>query len=371
MSTPAPHSKADSPSAPAWLVSAAAVSWRVLVVVALISLAVWALSHVMLVVLPFLIALMLCTLLVPIARRLERAKLPVAAAAMLAVLGMALFIAALFGFIIPRFVSQLAALTENVEQGFQTMLDLANDYLGITDERARELLEKGQQRLQSQASSIGGGLLAGAVAVGEFVTGTILTLVMAFFLIKDRSRINGWLLERTPARRRDTVRAVAERTWHTIAGYFRGQAIIAAVDAVGIAIGLLIVGVPLVLPLALLIFIGGFFPLVGAVAAGLVAVLVALVDGGLINALIVLGIVIAVQQVEGNVLQPAIMGQSVPLHPLVILVVITAGAVLAGVVGAFLSVPIAGVISAVGNELRLRHEAGTQYRSGTEQPQPG
>lgn len=357
MSPGAPNAKADPPHAPGWLVSAAAVSWRALTVAALVAVVVWALSQVMLVVLPLLISLMLCTLLVPIARRLERAKLPVAAAAMVAVLGMALLIAAVLGFIVPRFVSQLGALTENVEAGFNTLLDLADEYLGISDMRAQELIDKGQERLQDRAGAIGGGLLAGAVALGEFLTGTILTLVITFFLVKDRARINAWLLARTPARQRDTVRGAAERAWHTIAGYFRGQAIIAAVDAIGIAIGLLVVGVPLVIPLALLIFIGGFFPVVGAVAAGLVAVLVALVDGGVIDALIVLGVVIGVQQVEGNVLQPAVMGQSVPLHPLVILLVITAGAVLAGVVGAFLSVPIAGVISAVGNELRLRHEA--------------
>lgn len=356
MARPTSESSAGPAGTPRWLESAAAVSWRALVIGALIAVVVWALSHVMLVVLPFLIALMLCTLLVPIARWLERAKLPVAAAAMIAVLGMAVLIAALLGLIVPRFVSQLGALTEDVETGFRTMLDLANEYLGISDAQARDLIDKGQERLEDRAGSIGGGLLAGAVALGEFLTGTILTLVMTFFLVKDRTRINGWFLARTPAHQRDTMRAVAERAWHTIAGYFRGQAIIAAVDAVGIAIGLLIVGVPLVIPLALLTFIGGFFPVVGAVAAGLVAVLVALVDGGLTNALIVLAIVIAVQQVEGNILQPAVMGQSVPLHPLVILVVITAGAVLAGVVGAFLSVPIAGVISAVGNELRLRQE---------------
>lgn len=318
---------------------------------------VWALSHVMLVVLPLLVALMLCTVLVPVARRLERARLPAAGAALLAVVGMAVLIAALLGLIVPRFVSQLGALNEDIAAGSRTALNLANDYLGISDAQARDLIDKGQEQLQDQAGSIGGGLLAGAVALGEFLTGAILTLVMTFFLVKDRKRITGWLLARTPHDHREMLRAVGRRAWHSLGGYFRGQAIIAAVDAIGIAIGLLIVGVPLVLPLAMLTFIGGFFPIVGAVAAGLVAALVALVDGGVTDALIILGVVIAVQQTEGNILEPVVLGRSVPLHPLVILIVITAGAVLAGVVGAFLSVPIAAVISAVGNELRLRREA--------------
>jgi predicted PurR-regulated permease PerM len=333
------------------------MSWRYLIVAAAIAVTVWALSHVMLVVLPLLIALMLCTALVPVARRLEAWRLPNSAAALITVVGALLLVVAIMGIVVPQFTTHVVALGEDIEAGFATALGLANEYLGISDKQAQDLLDRGQEQLQDRAGSIGGGLLAGAVAFGEFVTGSILTLVMTFFIVKDRRRLREWFLARIPDRRRGEFVAVGRRAWMTLGGYFRGQAIIAAVDAIGIAIGLAVIGVPLVAPLALLTFIGGFFPIVGAVAAGMVAVLVALVDGGLTDALLVVGVVIAVQQIEGNVLQPVVMGRAVPLHPLVILIVITAGAVLGGIVGAFLSVPIAGVLAAVGNELRLRHEA--------------
>jgi predicted PurR-regulated permease PerM len=141
-----------------------------------------------------------------------------------------------------------------------------------------------------------------------------------------------------------TLRAVSRRMWGTLAGYVRGQAIIAAVDAVGIGLGLLIIGVPLALPLTVLTFLGGFVPILRAFTAGLLAVLVALVNGGLGQALLVLALVVVVQQTEGNVLEPLVLGCAVPLHPAVVL----------------LAVPVAAVISAAGNELRLRHEGATE-----------
>jgi predicted PurR-regulated permease PerM len=164
------------------------------------------------------------------------------------------------------------------------------------------------------------------------------------------------------------MRAVGRRAWTALAGFIRGTAAVALIDAIGIGIGLAIVGVPLVLPIAVLVFLGGFIPVIGAFVTGLLAVLVALAAGGLQQALIVLAIVVAVQQIESNVLQPVIMRRAVSLHPVVILAALTAGAALTGVVGAFLAVPIAAVASAVGNELRLRHEATERGVSTDEDP---
>lgn len=342
--------------APGWLVTAGAWSWRVLVIAGAIGLITWALSHVMLVVLPLFIAMLLATVLIPLSERLERLHIPRSVATLLAVVGFLALVAGLIALIVPRFVAQLDDLTEGVRGGIQRALDLAGN-LGLSDAQLETWVSRAQKQIQSQARSIGGGLLAGAVVAVQLVSGFLLTLVMTFFVVKDRDRITAWFTARTPENRRDDARAVAGRGWQTLAGYFRGQAIIAVADAIGIGIGLLLIGMPLVLPLAVLTLIGGFFPIVGAVVAGSVAVLVALVSGGLIDALLVVGVVVAVQQLEGNILQPLVMGRVVPLHPLVILVAVTAGAVLAGVVGAFLSVPIAAVIAATGNEVRLRREA--------------
>ena len=152
--------------------------------------------------------------------------------------------------------------------------------------------------------------------------------------------------------------ALAARAWTALSGYVRGTATIALIDALGIGLALLILGVPLVIPLTLLVFLGGFLPVIGASIAGLIAVLVALADGGVVTALLVLGAVVAVQQLEGHILQPVIMRRAVSLHPIVILVALATGSAMLGIVGAFLSVPAAAVLSAVGNELRLRSEAG-------------
>ncbi|MEX0836218.1 MAG: AI-2E family transporter, partial [Nitriliruptor sp.] len=182
-------------------------------------------------------------------------------------------------------------------------------------------------------------------------------IVLLFFFVKDGESIVDWFIARTPDDHRNVVRAVGHRAWSALAGFVRGTATIALIDAIAIGIGLAIVGVPLVLPLALLVFLGAFIPVIGAFISGLVAVLVALASGGFVTALIVLAIVFGVQQVEGNVLQPTIMRRAVALHPVIVLTALTAGGVLAGIVGAFLAVPVAAVLSAVGNELRLRHEA--------------
>lgn len=157
-----------------------------------------------------------------------------------------------------------------------------------------------------------------------------------------------------PAHKQELVRASGKRAWDTLTAYVRGVVVIAVIDTIGIATGLVLLGVPFAFPLAVLVFFGAFFPIVGAFVSGLAAVLVALVTLGPTMALVVLGIVIAVQQLEGNVLQPVVMGHAVPLHPVVVLLAVTAGGLLAGIAGLAFAVPIAACLSAVGNEWRER-----------------
>jgi putative heme transporter len=193
------------------------------------------------------------------------------------------------------------------------------------------------------------------------VAALVLAVILLFFFVKDGAQLVDWMIARTPDQHRETARAVGRRAWTALTGFVRGTAAIALIDAVGIGIGLAIVGVPLVLPIAVLVFLGGFIPVIGAFITGMIAVLVALAtaepDAAFQTALIVLAIVVGVQQFESNVLQPVIMRRAVSLHPVVVLTVLTAGAALIGILGAFLAVPIAAVAAAVGNELRLRNEA--------------
>jgi putative heme transporter len=172
-------------------------------------------------------------------------------------------------------------------------------------------------------------------------------VLLCFFLLKDGAGMWAWVLRLVRKGSREDTDEVGKRVYTALAGYVRGIAMVGLVDAVLIAIALLIIGVPLVVPLAVITFFAAFVPLIGAFVAGLLAVLVALVSGGLVDALLVLGAIILVQQVEGHLLYPLLMSRAVHLHPAVIVVALAAGGILAGIIGVFLAVPVAGVISVV------------------------
>jgi predicted PurR-regulated permease PerM len=180
-----------------------------------------------------------------------------------------------------------------------------------------------------------------------------LALVLLFFLLKDGERIWGWVIDLVPSGHRDDARAIGDRAWATLGGYLRGVTLVALFDAVFIALTLIVVGVPFVLPLALLTFIGAYVPIVGAFVAGLAAVLVALVALGTQAALVVAAAVVVVQQVESNFFQPVVMGRTVRVHPVAILLAVTAGGVVGGIIGAIIATPIVGVAAAVLRYLRF------------------
>lgn len=362
---PEPPSGSDRPPAPRppspprlprWLDVCAAVSWRLLLIAAASLAAIWLLTRLYLAVLPILLGLLLATLLAPPARWLEARGMPRLLATIITVPGAVILSGFLIALLVPQITEETQALAGELDVGLQTILQGIAEFTGISMGQIEELIETAGQRLQDNAETITAGILTGAVLAVEVVVGLVLTLVLAFFFVRDGERLAGWMLDRASSdpERRETLEAVGKRAWTTLSGFLRGQAIVAAADAVGIGIGLLILGVPLVVPLVVLTFIGGFFPIVGAFVAGLAAVLVALVSGGLVDALLVLAIVVAVQQLESNVLAPMVLGRVMRLHPVVVLVALTVGSVLAGVIGAFLAVPIAAVAAAVGNELRLR-----------------
>ncbi len=342
---------------PGWLGGLTAWTWRMLVVIVGAGAILFVLSRLYLVTLPVIVALILATLLVPPARALEARGFPRAGAALTVVLG---GFAAFFGILAaltPAFIAQVQELRPTVEDAFSQVLTFAEENFGYDREELAALGERAFQQAQGSGGEVAGQVAAGAGAVVEFLAALLLIVVLLFFFVKDGEYIVNWITDRAPAAHRNSMRAVGHRAWVALAGFVRGTAVIAAIDAIAIGIGLVIVGVPLVLPLSVLIFFGAFIPVIGAFVTGLLAVLVALASGGLTSALIVLAIILGVQQVEGNVLQPIVMRRSVALHPVVVLLALTAGAALLGVVGAFLAVPVAAVAAAVGNELRLRTEA--------------
>lgn len=343
---------------PSWLATATAYTWRglILLIGATVFLAV--VTRLYLVTLPVFIALILATLAAPPARWLqERGFRPAAAAATVLIGGVGVF-GAIIAALTPAFVSQVQELGPTVSEALNRLLLWAEEGpLGWDRAQIENVVGNIIQTLQAQAGQLAGRVVTGAVIVAEILIALVLALVLLFFFIKDGEQIVSWIIARTPDHHQDTLRATGRRAWVALSGFIRGTTVVALVDAIGIGIGLAIVGVPLVLPIAVLVFFGGFIPVIGAFVTGMLAVLVALADGGLSAALIVLAIVVAVQQIEANVLQPVIMRRAVALHPVVILGALTAGAALLGVIGAFIAVPIAAVVAAVGNEIRLRHEA--------------
>lgn len=342
---------------PRWLVVAGGVAWRSLAIVAVIWVAARFLSYLQLLIVPLLIAIIASSLLVPASRWLEDRGLPRGLATAVSVLAPLIALSAITVFITMRISTQVSQFRQTSDQLQQRTVEwLTNGPLGLSESQVQEYIASGLQALRDSAGTILQGALAGTLIVVELVGVFLLALVLTFFFVRDRDAIVGWLSDRTPDDYREPVRRSASRSWEVLSSYVRGVLIIATADALGTAIGLVIVGVPLALTLTVLMFLGGFIPLVGATVAGFFAVVVTLVTVGPVEALVILGVIIVVQQVDSNVLQPVVMGREVSLHPVVILMAVAAGGLLWGIAGAALAVPIVAAAAAAGNELRLMQE---------------
>lgn len=237
-------------------------------------------------------------------------------------------------------------LVESALEGWQQLQDLVtNGPLPIDASVIDDATQQASDFLASgdYASGLASGTLTGISAATNFLTGLILMIVVLFFLLKDGPKINSFMLRWFRGETRAKLAESVDRSSEVLGGYVRGTATVAAVDAILIGIGLFIVGVPLALPLAVVTFIGGFIPIVGATAAGILAALVALVTTGPVEALIVIAIVIGVNQIEGNLLQPVVMGRTLSLHALIVLLALTIGTIVGGIFGAILAVPYTAV----------------------------
>jgi predicted PurR-regulated permease PerM len=335
------------PSRGRGLAAAGAAAWRLLGIGALVVATWWLARRVMPVLLPGAVAILLCALMRPLAGRLERAGVPrgIAATASVAVLVVA--VAGALALIVPPFVARVSALTDNLEQGIrQVAYTVAHEVAGVSRSRTDAAVDSLLDSVREHRGRVAGEVLTGATVVATALGGIVLVLFLTFFLIKDGNRMWRWLLALAPADRRDALDGFGRRAYTGLGSYIRGICFVATVDAVFIGAALLLMGVPLALPLIVLTWVAAFFPIVGALIAGVAAVLVALVAHGLGAAIIIAAMVIVVQQLEGNVLYPMVVGPRMNLHPAVVLVSVTLGGALAGVPGAFLAVPIAIVCAA-------------------------
>jgi len=317
-------------------------SAQVLVIVALAAAIVFALVQLKLIVIPVLIAIIIASAAAPVLTWMRARGLPPMATAWIALLGGIVVIGGLVTLIVFAVRDQWDELVTSATEGVDQLQEfLTSGPLPIDQEQIEDARIAVTDFLTS--AQFGSGALAGVTVAGELITGAILAVVILFFFMKDGDRIWAFFLKPLSPTRRARGERIGDTSVRVLGGYVRGTAIIALVDALGIGIGLAILQVPLALPLAVIVFVGAFIPIVGATAAGILAALVALVTNGWVIALIVVGIVVLVNQLEGNFLQPVVMAQSLSLHPLVILVALTAGTILGGITGAVLAVPIAAV----------------------------
>lgn len=337
---------------------AASVSWRLLLVAAGLFVLGIVVARLSFVLVPLLVALLLTVVLSPLVGGLEERRVPRPLASALVFVALVLLVVALLAAFAPGFIDEFSNLDEALSQGLGSVRDwLVDGPLGLSPSRVDQIFDLVSDRVSAN-SVVQSSLLTSAAIALQTIAGVLLALVLAFFFVKDGPGIWGWVTSMVPLPARDHVDASGRRAWLVLRGYLVGSAAQGAIEAVFIGLALLIIGVPLVLPLMLLTFLAAFFPLVGAVTAGVVAALVALVSGGWVDALLVGLVVIVVQQLESNVLAPLILGRAVRLHPIVILIVLTVGGVLGGVLGAFVAVPVTAVTWGIVQELVRRDVIG-------------
>lgn len=328
----------------------AAWSWRLIAIAAGIGVAFWLLSQVTIVVMPVLIALLLAALLSPFAAFLQRHRWPRALAAITTVLGFIIVVVSLLTVVGQQIYSGTASLWGQVRTGFLSISTwLQSNPFGIDSSLISKWIEVGTTKLttyaQQESGQIASGALGAASSITDFGAGLLITLFATFFFVYDGHTIFRWFLHLLPLPARERAKGAALRGWQSLSQYVRVQVLVAGVDAVGIGLGAFLLGVPLAIPLTVLVFLGSFIPIVGAVVTGAVAVIIALVAQGPITAVIMLAVVLAVQQLESHVLQPFIMGKAVSVHPLAVVLGVTSGAFLFGIAGALFAVPVLAVLN--------------------------
>lgn len=328
---------------PGGLRRASAYAWRVLLLVGAAVLVLWLIARLRVVVLPLIAALLLAALVEPVARRLRRTRQPDWIVAVVTLLGLIALLVGLSMLVVPEVVGQFKAVNVNVAQGLREVERFVLSVFPLSENQFERALGEAFGAVQSGITGLAGQVLGAAGLAVELVIGAFVTVFLLFFFLKDGPRFYRWLRAAVPESRRRNVEELVPEIWETLQAYLVGVVIVGFFDAVFIGLALLAIGVPLVLPLAVLTFFAAFFPLVGAVVAGVVAALVALVSGGVDDAVLVVVASLVVQQIEGNLLQPVVMGRQVELHPAVTLLSVTAGGALAGIAGAFLAVPVAAV----------------------------
>jgi predicted PurR-regulated permease PerM len=331
----------------------AAFAWRFLVIVGALVVLVAAFERLALVVLPVIVALFLAAILVPPARWLQRHRWPATAATWAVFLGALICVVGGATLVIRPVADQLPALGHTISQGADRLQRwLIDGPLHLSPDEVHSNVDRLRAEFGARGGTLVRGVVAGASLLVEVVAATLLTAVLTFFFVKDGDDITNWIVGLVPEQHQGRVRAIGRVSWETLGGYLRGTAVNGAVNAILLAIGLILLRVPLVAPITLLTFVGGFIPLVGAIVSGALAAVVALVTRSPATAVVVVGLTVVIHNVEGYLVGPLVLGRAVHLHPVAILLALTTGTVIAGVIGTFLAVPTLAVGLGIISQMR-------------------
>ncbi|WP_405869646.1 MULTISPECIES: AI-2E family transporter [unclassified Streptomyces] len=358
----------DPAQAVPWGVRVAAeAGWRLLVLAGTVWVLMRVISAVQLVVFAFVVALLITALLQPTVARLKRHGVPG---------GLATALTAILGFVVMGLIGwfvtwQVMENIDNLSDQIQSGIDDLRNWLlkspfHVTDKQINQIAKNLREAVGANTDQITSAGLEGVQVVVEALTGILLTFFSTLFLLYDGRRIWEWTLKLVPAAARPGVAGAGPRAWRTLTAYVRGTVLVALIDATFIGLGIYFLDVPMAVPLAVFIFLFSFIPLVGAVASGALAVVVALVTQGVFTAVMTLAVVLAVQQIEGHILQPFILGRAVRVHPLAVVLSVAAGGMVAGIGGAVVAVPLVAVTNTVVSYLKSYSEELTR----ADQPPP-
>jgi putative heme transporter len=341
----------DGVEVPYALRFSAAWAWRLLLVVAVVWVFLQIFTLLSVVLVPVIIGLLLSAAAIPIVDRLQRWGLPRGVATMLVILTGIVLLVALIALVAQQFSSGF----EDLRTSFNDSLDKLTDYLinlGLSHQQLNDFFGRVRDAVSNSGEgNVGGTVLRASTTAGHLLAGLFIVLFSTIFLTYDGRGIWHWFVRLFPEPARDRVHGSGEKAWAVLTAYVRATVVIAFTDAVGISLIALILGLKFIVPIGVLVFIGAFIPVVGAFVSGIAAVAVALVTVGPVTALIMFGGVLAIQQIEGHVLQPFLMGRLVRVHPLAVVLVIAIGALSAGIFGALIAVPLTAIINTVGLHL--------------------
>ncbi|MEU7040197.1 AI-2E family transporter [Streptomyces varsoviensis] len=351
---PAIAPRPDPVAAVPWGVRVAAeVGWRMLVLAGAVWVLMKVISDVQLVVLSFVAGLLITALLQPTVARLKRRGVPRGLATATVFIGGFVIMGLVTWFVVWQVTENIDDLTSKVQHGITDLKhSLLNSPFHVTEDQINNIADNLSKAIGSNTKDITSAGLEGVQVVIEMFTGILLTMFSTLFLLYDGPKIWGWLLKLLPGAAREGVAGAGPRAWATLTAYVRGTVIVALIDAIAIGIGIYFLEVPMAVPLAVFIFLFAFIPMVGAVVSGALAVIVGLVTHGVFTAAMVLVVVLAVQQIEGHVLQPFILGRAVRVHPLAVVLGVATGSLIAGIGGAVVAVPLVAVTNTVVGYLR-------------------